>query len=214
MVRTDELIDLLAVDSGPVARGAPERRLSLVAAAGALVAGALVLAWLGLRPDLGLAVQGGFFWIKAAFTAALAACFYTATRRLARPEHSAPVALTMAAIVFAGFAAIAAAQFSHLDPAGQVAALKGGSWTVCSRNIFVLGAPTTLMTLLVLRGLAPTKPILAGLVGGLFSGALAATVYGLHCPEATFIFVSLWYSLGMLGCGLLGAVLGRWMLRW
>ncbi len=213
-MRTDELIDLLATDSGPVARGAPERRLAVVAVAGAVVAGVLVLFWLGVRPDLGLAVHGGFFWIKAAFTALLAACFYAETRRLARPGLSMSHAWTFAGIVFAGFLALAAVQFMRLDPVGQITAIKGGSWTVCTRNIFVLGAPTTLISLFVLRDLAPTRPVLAGLAGGLFSGAVAATVYGLHCPEATFVFVSLWYSLGMLGCGLLGAVLGRWMLRW
>lgn len=43
---------------------------------------------------------------------------------------------------------------------------------------------------------------------------MAATVYGLHCPENTFTFVALWYSLGVLLLAALGAVLGRWVLRW
>jgi hypothetical protein len=48
---------------------------------------------------------------------------------------------------------------------------------------------------------------------GLFAGA-AATIYGLHCPENTFTFVALWYSLGVLLVAALGGLLGRWALRW
>ena len=46
------------------------------------------------------------------------------------------------------------------------------------------------------------------------AGGVAATVYGLHCPENTFTFVALWYSLGVLLLAALGAVVGRWVLRW
>jgi hypothetical protein len=43
---------------------------------------------------------------------------------------------------------------------------------------------------------------------------LAATVYGLHCGESTMVFVGTWYTLGVLGTGVLGAVIGKWALRW
>jgi hypothetical protein len=69
-------------------------------------------------------------------------------------------------------------------------------------------------TLVVLRGMAPTRPGLAGFAAGAFAGGLAATVYGLHCGESTMVFVGTWYTLGVLGTGALGAVIGKWALRW
>jgi hypothetical protein len=88
------------------------------------------------------------------------------------------------------------------------------SWSVCTRNIAILAAPILAITLMILRQLAPTRPIVAGFAAGAFSGGLAATLYGLHCPEATFVFVALWYTLGVAVSALIGAVVGRWALRW
>jgi len=66
----------------------------------------------------------------------------------------------------------------------------------------------------VLRGMAPTRPALTGFAAGAFAGGVAATVYGLHCGESTMVFVGTWYTLGVLGTGLLGAIVGKWALRW
>ena len=50
---------------------------------------------------------------------------------------------------------------------------------------------------------------------GVMTGAVAATAYGLlHCPEATVAFVATWYTLGVAAAGVLGAIVGRFALRW
>ena len=49
---------------------------------------------------------------------------------------------------------------------------------------------------------------------GLAAGAFAATVYCMHCPEVSAIFVLTWYSLGILLAASLGALLGPRLLRW
>lgn len=213
-MRTDELIAAMAADTHPVFRAVPQRRLAAAAVFGAPVALILVLAWLKLRPDLAQAVGGSFFWLRAAYTAALGAAAFWAAERLSRPGASAAkawIALGLAAALFMGGGVI---QFAGLAPDQRMSTLQGVSWKVCSRNILVLGAPMTLAALLALRGLAPTRPVLAGFAAGVFSGGVVATVYGLHCPEATAVFVGLWYTLGIAACGLLGAVLGRSVLRW
>ena len=47
------------------------------------------------------------------------------------------------------------------------------------------------------------------------SGGIAATAYGiLPCPESTVAFVATWYTLGVAAAGLIGAVAGRFALRW
>ncbi|HEY3947843.1 NrsF family protein [Phenylobacterium sp.] len=213
-MRTPELIELLAADTRSVSPAAAPRRLALAALAGAGVALALVIVWLQPRPDLARAASGGFFWIKAAYTAALATAGFLATERLGRPGVSARSAALMALAVLALFETMAILQFAPMTDAARLGAIQGVSWTVCSRHIVMVAAPMTLICLLVLRRLAPTRPMAAGFAAGAFSGAVGATVYGLHCPEATFVFVGLWYTLGVLVSGLIGAVLGRFMLRW
>jgi hypothetical protein len=65
-----------------------------------------------------------------------------------------------------------------------------------------------------LKGLAPTRLRLAGAAAGWLSGALAALVYCLHCPEIEAPFVGIWYLLGMSIPTLAGGLLGPRLLRW
>jgi hypothetical protein len=213
-MQTDELIALMAADAAPVARFAPARRLALGAGAGAIVVLLLVKVWLGLRPDLAEAAGGAFFWIKAAYTAALGVAGFWAVERLGRPGVSAKRAAGLGAAVFLLFVCVALVQGFSLSGPARLIALEGVSWTVCTRNIAILAAPLLAITLLILRQLAPTRPTLAGCAAGAFSGGLAATLYGLHCPEATFVFIALWYTLGVAVSAGIGAALGRWTLRW
>ncbi|MDR6627517.1 anti-sigma-F factor NrsF [Caulobacter segnis] len=212
-MRTDDLIDALAADGAPVRT--PPRRLAAVAVAGALVALVLVLTWLHTRHDLMPAMRGGMFWMKAAYTAVLGLAGYLAIERLARPEGSGRRGWLLGGAVLALFAAAGLIQaMVSPDIQATLHMLRGHSWHSCSRNILVLGLPMLALGLLAVRGMAPTRPVAAGFATGLFAGGVAATVYGLHCAENTFTFVALWYSLGVLLLAALGAVLGRWVLRW
>jgi len=213
-VQTHELIDALAADTRRVPAGALERRLGLTTLAGAAAALVLVLVWLKVRPDLGHAMAGGFFWIKALYTAALGLAGLWATARLAQPYVSARPAFLIALATVAAFAILGFVQFMSVDSYVRMAFLHGVSWTVCSRNIVILSAPMLAMSLWGLRWMAPTRPMLAGFAAGAFSGGFAATIYGLHCPEATFVFVALWYTLGIVASGIIGAVAGRFVLKW
>jgi hypothetical protein len=218
-VRTDDLIDALASDAlnakGSTAQRPPQRRLALVAGLGALAALALVLAWLHTRSDLMPAMRGGMFWMKACYTGALGVAGYLAIERLARPGGSGQRGWILGGVVL-GLFALAGVVQAMMSPDIQMALrmLRGHSWNVCSRNILALSLPMLALGLWTVRGMAPTRPTLAGFATGLFSGGVAATVYGLHCPEHTFTFVALWYSLGVLLTAALGALIGRWALRW
>jgi hypothetical protein len=192
-MQTDDLIDALADEVAVIPRAEPQRRLAFTALAGGVIALCLVAVWLGFRPDLSEAMSGTVFWVKAGYTSALAAAFFYASERLARPGGAAARAWIMALVIVAVFVGLGLTQWIGLTPADRLIAIEGVSWRVCTRNILVLGA---------------------GFAGGAFSGAVAASVYGLHCPEAPFIFTALWYTLGITACGALGAVLGRRLLRW
>lgn len=213
-MRTDELIDRLAAAPRAIPAGAVQRRFAGVAGAAALAALALVLVWLGTRQDLAEAVTGRMFWMKAAYTALLGVAGFWALERLARPDGTPRRALLFGAVVLAAFVGLGLGQWLAADPDHRRPMMMGGSWRVCLPYILALALPGLAATLFVLRGLAPTRPALAGFAAGAFAGGVAATVYGLHCGESTMVFVGTWYTLGVLGTALLGAVLGRWVLRW
>jgi hypothetical protein len=209
---TGDLIEALALDAGPARRVSP--RLVAAAALGGLAAFALVALWLGFRPDLAEATATRMFWMKAFYTALLATGGFWAVERASRPAGSPRKGMTLALSVFVLLAAIGLWRFMGAAPDDRMPMLMGESWRRCPRNILVLGLPILAAVLAVARGLAPTRLALAGAAAGLFAGGLAATIYGLHCPEHTMAFVAVWYTLGVAAVTAVGAMLGPWVLRW
>jgi hypothetical protein len=66
----------------------------------------------------------------------------------------------------------------------------------------------------VLRGLAPTRPALAGAAAGALAGGVGGAVYALHCMELAAPFLAVWYVAGIVLPVVLGALLGPRLLRW
>jgi hypothetical protein len=92
--------------------------------------------------------------------------------------------------------------------------LLGHSAGVCPWLIVAFSLPPLLGLIWATRALAPTRLRLAGLVLGLAAGGVGATAYAFHCDEMAAPFLAIWYSAGILGAGLLGALLGPRALRW
>ena len=69
---SDDLIAQFSTDLRPVAPAAMRNRLLMWLAAGVVLSAVLMLAWLGLRPDLAVAVGMPVFWAKFAFTSWMA----------------------------------------------------------------------------------------------------------------------------------------------
>jgi hypothetical protein len=68
--------------------------------------------------------------------------------------------------------------------------------------------------LAALRTGAPRSATIAGAVAGLVAGGAGATLYALHCHDDSPLFLALWYALSVALVALVGALLGRWLLRW
>lgn len=213
-MKTDELIAALAADAAPVAPGALRGRLALACLVAVSAALAVVLVWLGMRPDLHFAMRTAAFWIKAGYTLSLAGCGFALTLRMGRPGARPGAALAVAPVAFAALAALAAAELL-LTPAGQRPRdWLGTSWRACPFLILAISAPAYLAVVWALRGMAPTRLRLAGAAAGLLAGGVGASVYGLHCQEMTAAFVVTWYTLGVAVSVAIGALTGPRLLRW
>ncbi len=75
--------------------------------------------------------------------------------------------------------------------------LAGVHWYMCVINMVLLAMPMLAALLFGLRYGAPTRPVLAGAMAGLLSGALSATLYISHCPDDSPIFVAAWFTLAI-----------------
>ena len=109
---------------------------------------------------------------------------------------------------------VAAVVLGNAAPAQRVDLVFGDTWKYCPFNIALISLPLFAAALWAMKGLAPTRLVLAGASAGLLAGALGALVYALHCPESAAPFLAVWYVLGIAIPTLAGAVLGPRVLRW
>jgi hypothetical protein len=210
-MKTEDLIGVLAASAGPAPRAPVARRLAPAALLGLAVAVSLAVAGFGLLPA-GAFDAGAF--TKLAYAGALASAAGWLASRHARPAMPTAAPWLLVALVAAAMVALGAASLWQAPAGERVATLFGQYWLVCPWAVFALSLPALAASLWALRGLAPTRPRLAGLSAGLLAGALGALGYALTCPESAAAFVAAWYSLGVLLTGLAGALLGPRVLRW
>jgi hypothetical protein len=213
-MNTEQLIESLTLTVKPVPRGAMRWRLVGGIALGSIVTLALIGLTLGFRDDLDVAMHGYSFWMKWAYTGSLALCAIAATVQIARPDARPLSWLWVAAVPIAGVAVIGALELANTPASEWLAMWLGGSWDVCSTIVFLLSLPIFAGLLWSFRRFAPTRLRAAGATAGLTAGAWAATLYCLHCPEVSAIFVLTWYTLGIALAALFGALLGPRLLRW
>jgi hypothetical protein len=213
-MNSEDLIAALSRDVRPVPRHALAKRLGLGLGLGALITLCVAAIWLGIRPDLMLAMHGSVFWIKWTYTISLGICATVATLRLARPDGRVGGWLRLMIVPVLGLAAIAVFELATTPRGDWLAMWLGHSWAVCSRNVFMLAVPIFAGLLWSFRRLAPTRLALAGMTAGMAAGAWGATLYCLHCPETSALFVLTWYTLGMAAAAALGAIVGPRLLRW
>jgi hypothetical protein len=197
-----------------VSRHAVGRRLAGGIFAGGIGTLVLIVWLLGFNPQLHLAVRHYSFWMKWGYTVSLGLCAIVATARLARPDSGKLGWLWVMAIPVMSLVAIGVFEMSRVPPAQWLAMWLGQSWRVCSSLVFLLSIPIFGGLLWSFRRLAPSRLRAAGATAGLAAGAWGATLYCLHCPEVSAIFVLTWYTLGIGLAALVGAVVGPRLLRW
>jgi len=116
--------------------------------------------------------------------------------RLALPETVRLRRLWLPAIPVTLLALLAGLEMAHAPPADWLTMWLGQSWMKCPWLVLMLSAPIFIGLLWSFRRLAPTRLRAAGASAGFASGACAATLYCLHCPEVSALFILTWYTLG------------------
>lgn len=212
-MRTADFIELLVHDTSATAPGAARRRLLTALLAGGLVTLAIVALGLRCQPLLAAAHQS-WFWMKAGYTGLLTIAAAVMVKRLSTPGARLGPAPVAAALIVLAMLALGAGQIFATAPGARLPLWLGHTWKVCSPLILLLALPIYACLVVALRRLAPTRLGLTGAAAGCAAGALAATLYGLHCPEQAAAFAATWYSLGIAAATALGAITGPRLLRW
>lgn len=213
-MKTDDLINALAADAKSV-EPPIARTLAAAVAAGAAVSLAFFLFTFGLRPDFSEAASTSIrFMFKFVLTLSVAVPAFLLVRGLSRPDFDAQRQLWWLAL--APVLLLAGIVFELMMlPAGEwQARMMGHNSFYCVEVIPLLSLAPFAAVLYALKSGAPSNPVVAGAVGGLLSAGIAATLYASHCTDDSPLFVALWYTIGFILMGLLGAVAGARLLRW
>jgi hypothetical protein len=214
-MRTEELIrrlasDLPAKSSHGVLEPLAARLLAYTSVA-AVATLLIILSAMSRSPHLVHGVGATIAFTVAAATV-LAAGAFRMSVVLSRPEAQptqawivVPVIVIVAGIV---------AELYHVPRDGWATRLFGQDPLACFISVWLLSVPILLAALLALRHGAPSQPRRAGVMAGLFAGAVAAALYTLHCPEDSLLFVAAWHIPAIALVAALGAAIAGRMLRW
>jgi hypothetical protein len=214
MMKTDDMISLLAANVTPVNRGELARRYRWALLLGGLGSVLLMAVAYGVRPDIGIMLVTPLFWAKIAFPTAMAGAALLTAARLSRPGMPVGrgwvlLAIPVAVVWVAALITLIASPTPQLLPM-----ILGFTWKSCPFNITLLSVPTFIGTFWAMKGLAPTRLRTAGAAAGLLASSVATIAYCLHCPEMGVAFWAVWYVAGMLLPTIIGALLGPRLLRW
>ncbi|AJK46592.1 DUF1109 domain-containing protein [Burkholderia plantarii] len=213
-MNTDELIMTLIDAPRPPGRAAVSRRLGLAALAGIVVALLLLPAIRGDTVRLAHALGTPLFWVKVMLPASMTLAALRVAARLARPGLAVGRAWLWLGLPLAAVSVAAVAVLAAAPPELRPALVLGHTWRTCSLYIVGLSGVPLVVLLHAMRGLAATRPSVAGTVAGLLAGAIGTLAYSFRCPETAVPFWAVWYSLGMAVPALIGALAGRRALRW
>jgi hypothetical protein len=212
-MRTEDLIKALDADTGSKAMPL-HSAWWMAAAAAAAIAAVVFFFTIGPRPDIMIAMHTVRFLLKFVFTIVLAVTAFGLIRALSTPGASTARAVAwMAAAPLLVAVAVALELFMVPEPMWGTR-MVGSNMMICMGFIPLIGIGPLAVFLWMLRYGAPTRPVFAGAVAGLLAGGLAATFYAAHCFDDSPLFVATWYTIAIAVLAGLGALGGRFFVRW
>jgi len=210
-MNTEELIRALTADGSR--RVTPISHKLARALVLGVMASAMSLLILHPRPDLAHAFLTVRFVFKLALVISLAGSAAMLLPAMARPGSSGGLRwplLTAPALLGIGVVVELATVPMH----DWSARLIGHNAAHCLVSIPMLSLPPLAFLLAALREGAPEHRMTAGLTAGLLSGAVAATLYALTCPDDSPLFVLAWYSMAIALVSAVSAYASKRVLQW
>jgi hypothetical protein len=213
-MKTDDLIDALATNLEPIKGGELRNTVMIALAIGAVAAFCLVLAMFGLPAAAPAGAFSALELLALAFTLGLVAAGARLLIRSARPgEPGRKLLVLIGLLLFAIFLA-ALVSLALADPAAWGGMVFGPKWAACLVCIPLFGVAPFASLVWALRRGAPTNLARTGAIAGLVAGAMGAAVFAFHHSGGSIPFIAFWYGGPILGCAVVGAVLGPRLLRW
>jgi hypothetical protein len=212
-MKTDSLIKAIAEDAGARLPSLPARTAAALAGGGS-IALALFAYRLGVRPDIAHALQTWRFDAKLVVTLLCSVVALFASVRLARPDCNQRRVLAVLAFPLLALALSIGWEFVASPRDMWSVRAIGSNSRLCVTYIATMSIAPLAALLLALRTGAPQSPATAGAAAGLLAGGLAATLYAIHCPDDSPLFVALWYLPVVTLIALAGALLGSRLFRW
>ena len=210
-MKTDQLVDALVADGGAAS---PIARLLLLAlAAGVALSLVVFFLTLGIRPDIGPALETWRFDLKIVMALLGLVLAFGVCRDCARPDMP-PHPLRRLLPLLALIVLAVAVELVLVPEAAWRQRLIGSNSLICLPMVPILSLAPLAVVLWMLRRAAPASPALAGAAAGFMAALSGATLYAFHCFDDSPLFVATWYSLAVLGMTAVGAWLGPKLLRW
>jgi hypothetical protein len=213
-MKTEQLIDILSTNVESVKRGQVGRTLAAALAVGGVAAFCLMLATVGVRPDIAGGAQVGFLIVKLLFTLSLIGMGAVLLIRSMHPGGDARKAIAFILVPFAAILLAGLIALGFGSPAAWGRMVLGSGWAACLACIPFFALIPFAVLIWALRRAAPTNLKRAGAIAGVVAGALGAAVYAFHCPDDSVPFIAIWYGAPIALFAFIGAKLGPRLLRW
>ena len=152
--------------------------------------------------------------MKFAYTVSLAVAATFLTIRLARPVANRRAPSVCVGLVLLAMLAYGAYHLAITPEEAKGQAFFGQTSLLCPWLVLLVSLPGLFVLQIALRTFGSVRLSQAGFACGLLAGAIGATAYALACPEDSPTFVAVWYTLGIVLTSAVGAISGRWLLRW
>ena len=212
-MKTDDLIGSLVADhANPPAS---PRRTFAYAAPPALLGAILIFSYvLDMRPDLGDALMSWRYLFKVLVSASIAAFGLMLLFRMTKPQHDPAADIKWLALALAPLAVSLALETLMLPVDRWSASAMGFNPEYCVTLVPLIGLVPLAAALVTLRHGAPQSPTAAGAIAGFAAGGIGAFIYALHCDNDSPVYVAIWSMAAVGIVTLVGAVAGRFYLRW
>lgn len=213
-MKTDDLIAMLSANVEQVSRRRLVRALGTAITISAALVVAVVLIFLGARPDLMKAGAIAYLLLKLGFTMLLLVPASIFLIMLARPGGERKTSVIVLALPFLAIMILAAISLAFTPSSHWTKVVLGDQWIECLFSIPIIAIVPFAVIVWAVRQTAPTDLIRTGALAGLVAGTISAIGYALHCSDDTLPFIALWYGGTIVMCALAGAALGPRLLRW